>query len=73
MRIEFDTSTFDRVTKDQAAKWQDRLSAIGGTMGLLTGFSIISAVEIAYFTIKIVFGYYKTFKENLLDPSKVIN
>ena len=29
------------------------LSAIGGTMGLLTGFSIISAVEIVYFAVKI--------------------
>ena len=31
----------------------DKLSAVGGTMGLLTGFSIISAVEIIYFAAKI--------------------
>ena len=30
----------------------DVLSAIGGTMGLLTGFSIISGVEILYFVVK---------------------
>ena len=30
----------------------DILSAIGGTMGLLTGFSIISGVEICYHVIK---------------------
>jgi len=30
------------------------LSAIGGTMGLLTGFSIISGVEIIYFAAKII-------------------
>ena len=30
------------------------LSAIGGTMGLLTGFSIISGVEIVYFLIRFV-------------------
>ena len=65
MRIEFDTSTFDRVTKDQAAKWQDRLSAIGGTMGLLTGFSIISAVEILYFAAKIIINYLRKFQTNL--------
>ena len=41
------------VRKDKAAKFVDMLSAIGGTMGLLTGFSIISAVEILYFTAKI--------------------
>ena len=63
MRIEFDTSTFDRVTKDQAAKFVDMLSAIGGTMGLLTGFSIISGVEILYFACKIGLGFHAKFRE----------
>ena len=58
VRIYFDTPTFDIITKDRAAKFVDMLSAIGGTMGLLTGFSIISAVEILYFTAKIVFGKF---------------
>ena len=49
----FDTPTFDRITKDRAAKFTDMLSAIGGTMGLLTGFSIISGVEILFFAAKI--------------------
>ena len=31
----------------------DQLSAIGGTMGLLTGFSLISGVEILYFLGKV--------------------
>ena len=56
MRIYFDTPTFDRITKDRAAKFVDMLSAIGGTMGLLTGFSIISGVEIIYFSIKIIWN-----------------
>ena len=50
VRIYFDTPIFDRIVKDRAAKFVDMLSAIGGTMGLLTGFSIISGVEILYFT-----------------------
>ena len=54
VRIYFDTPTFDRITKDRAAKFVDMLSAIGGTMGLLTGFSIISGVEIIYFFAKIL-------------------
>ena len=53
LRIFFETPTFDRITKDSAAKFVDMLSAIGGTMGLLTGFSIISAVEIGYYAVKI--------------------
>ena len=40
--------------QDRSAKFVDQLSAIGGTMGLLTGFSLISGVEILYFTVKIV-------------------
>ena len=52
MRIFFDTPKFDRINKDRAAKFVDMLSAIGGTMGLLTGFSIISGVEIIYFLTK---------------------
>ena len=51
-RIYFYSTTFDQIEKDRAAKFVDQLSAIGGTMGLLTGFSLISGVEIAYFAIK---------------------
>ena len=53
VRIYFNTATFDRVKKDRAAKFVNMLSAVGGTMGLLTGFSIISGVEIIYFLAKI--------------------
>ena len=59
VRIYFDTPTFDRITKDRAAKFVDMLSAIGGTMGLLTGFSIISGVEIIYFALKIILKLVK--------------
>ena len=59
VRIFFDTPTFDRITMDRAAKFVDMLSAIGGTMGLLTGFSIISGVEILYFTVKIIIAFLR--------------
>ena len=54
MRIYFDTPTYDLVTMDRAAKPVDYVSAIGGTMGLLTGFSIISGVEIVYFVVSYI-------------------
>ncbi len=44
MRIYFFATSFDRITRDKKAKFEDMLSAIGGTMGLLTGFSLIRAV-----------------------------
>ena len=59
VRIYFYATTFDKITKDRAAKFVDMLSAIGGTMGLLTGFSIISGVEIVYFGIKIILPFMK--------------
>ena len=59
VRIYFGATTFDRITKDRAAKFVDMLSAIGGTMGLLTGFSIISGVEIGYFIVKIILNMMK--------------
>ena len=59
VRIYFDTPTFDRITKDSAAKMTDMFSSIGGTMGLLTGFSIISGVEILYFAGKIILNKIK--------------
>ena len=64
VRISFDTPTFDKITMDRAAKFVDMLSAIGGTMGLLTGFSIISAVEIVYFASKIILNTFSKSKKN---------
>ena len=66
VRIYFDTETIDLVTKDSAAKFVDMLSAIGGTMGLLTGFSIISAIEIVYFFAKFVQSLMKRCFQNKL-------
>ena len=59
IRIFFDTPTINKITKDRAAKFVDMLSAIGGTMGLLTGFSLISAVEIIYFVTKTIWTRWK--------------
>ena len=53
VNIYFSSPTFDEISKDQRANFETKLSAIGGTMGLFTGFSILSGVEIVYFVIKI--------------------
>ena len=53
-----------KVTKDRAA-FVNYVSAIGGTMGLLTGFSIVIGVEIIYFTlIKILLALIKDKSNN---------
>ena len=71
VRIYFDATTFDIVTKDKAAKFVDMISAIGGTLGLFTGFSIMSAFEIVYFGIKIILEAFK--EKNSKRKVKVIN
>ena len=63
IKIFFATPTFQRITKDEKATFSDKLSAIGGTMGLLTGFSLISGVEIIYFGVKVAYKFVKKYIE----------
>ena len=56
--------------QDRAAKFVDQLSAIGGTMGLLTGFSLISGVEILYFSGKILLNI---FEEKIGKKKNIVN
>ena len=62
VQIYFDTATFDNIQRDKKIKLDAQISLIGGTMGLLTGFSIISAVEIVYFGIKMIINVMKNDK-----------
>lgn len=59
VHIHFNTPTFDKITRDEKANFVAKMSALGGTMGLLTGFSIISLVEIIFFGTKILFHFLK--------------
>ena len=54
VEIYFDTATFDDIERDKKIKTEAQLSLIGGTMGLLTGFSIISGVEIIFFLLRLI-------------------
>jgi len=57
VQIYFDTATFDDIERDKKIKTEAQLSLIGGTMGLLTGFSIISGVEIIFFLFRLVCSF----------------
>ena len=52
--IYMDSSTFDQIEKDKKVTLETQLGVIGGTMGLLTGFSILSGIEIIYYICKLV-------------------
>ena len=70
LRIFFEAEPFDKISKDSSAKFTDMLAAVGGTMGLLTGFSIISAVELLYFGIQIILTQIKK-KKNYANGRKL--
>ena len=52
VRIFFNTATYDEIERDVKVTLEAQLGLIGGTMGLLTGLSILSGVEIIYHLIK---------------------
>ena len=54
VQIYFDTATYDQIERDKKMTLTAQIGLIGGTMGLLTGFSILSGVEILYFAAKLV-------------------
>ena len=52
IQIYFDTATYEEIERDVKVTINAQLALIGGTMGLLTGFSILSGVEIIYYLAK---------------------
>ena len=52
VQIFFNTATYDKIERDKKVTFSNQLSLVGGTMGLLTGFSILSGVEIVYYVIR---------------------
>ena len=59
VQIYFSTALYDRIENDVSVTLGDQLNAIGGTMGLFAGFSILSAVEVLYFVMKFLFALTK--------------
>ena len=52
LKIHLATETYDEIEKDEKVTTEAALGLIGGTMGLFTGFSILSGVEIIYYLAK---------------------
>ena len=70
VQIYFNTDTYDKIVNDVSVTLADQLSAIGGTMGLFTGFSVLSAVEIVYFTMKFCSSFMSCKKKSTCYFSK---
>ena len=56
VNIYFDTATMEEITYSMRTNFETKLSTIGGTMGLFTGFSLLSGVEIVYNVCKYFLG-----------------
>ena len=57
VQIYFNTATYDEIKKDVKISLEAQLGLVGGTMGLFTGFSILSMVEIIYFVLRFFFSF----------------
>ena len=69
VQIYFDTATFDEIERDKKIKFDAQLSLIGGTMGLLSGFSIISGIELVFFLVKIIRSFRIT-KDQIVSSTR---
>ena len=65
VQIYFRTATYDEIVNDVSVSLGDQISAIGGTMGLFAGFSILSAVEVIYFILKFLFSLMSRRKNHI--------
>ena len=63
-QIYLDSSTYDEIERDVKNSFEDQLGVLGGTMGLFTGFSILSGVEIIFFLVKLFFALLRSRKAN---------
>ena len=59
VNIYFDTATMEEITYSMRTNFETKLSTIGGTMGLFTGFSLLSGVEIVYHVCKILLRFIR--------------
>ena len=74
VQIYFNTATFDVIIeRDRKIKVEAQLSLIGGTMGLLTGFFIISSVEIIFFLVRLISSFLPSKTDVVLTMKNIYN
>ena len=54
MMVGIGSATYDQIEYDLAFTMEGALGLVGGTMGLFSGFSILSGVEIVYYLAKYI-------------------
>ena len=57
VQIFFDTALYDEISQDKKATFETQISVLGGTLGLFSGFSVLSAIEIVYYLFKLFLSF----------------
>ena len=70
VQIYLDTATFDEIERDEKVKFTAALGLVGRTMGLLTGFSIISGIEVVFFLFKLISPFVVDYVKQKMDSLK---
>ena len=52
------SATYDQIEYDLAFTMEGALGLVGGTMGLFSGFSVLSGVEIVYYLAKYICKFF---------------
>ena len=63
------SATYDQIEYDLAFTLEGALGLVGGTMGLFSGFSVLSGVEIVFYLAKFIGNRFT--KKNI-RPSKIM-
>ena len=64
VNVESPTSSVIKSSRETRVTFLDQLGTIGGTLGLFTGMSILSMVEVGFFIISFFRGCWKKDKKN---------
>ena len=68
--VESPTDSITKSAREIRVTLIDQIGTVGGTLGLFTGMSILSMVEIAFFLVKFVRSFFKIKQSDLLTIGK---
>ena len=72
VEIFFNTATYDEIERDVKVTLEASLGLVGGTMGLLTGFSVLIGAEIIFFASRLILSLIiHSLKESILTHEDI--
>jgi hypothetical protein len=68
--VESPTNTVTKSAREPRVTFIDQLGTIGGTLGLFTGISILSMIEIGFFVFTFLISFFQISKDDALPAAK---